>query len=180
MKNMRTTARSIDSPVNFANPAESRRARVVVADGSDDYLAAVMGLLEFHDVIDLIGRASNFEETIQLVVNHQPELVLIDLEMPLSSLAIPAIILCSRSSPKVVGMCDEEMCDGEAAPLQPLDVIASVNALIHKSRLRQDFLPLIDELFGGAVALGPVFAPPELDANNNQPRPSVQLSRTAH
>ena len=45
---------------------ESQRLRLIVADGTPRYLETVRNLSEFHAIADLLGRAANFEETIQL------------------------------------------------------------------------------------------------------------------
>jgi len=52
----------------MAPECENPRLSVIVADGSPRYLDTVCKVLEFHEVVDLVGRAANFEETIQLVV----------------------------------------------------------------------------------------------------------------
>jgi DNA-binding NarL/FixJ family response regulator len=137
-----------------ANCHATHRLRVLVADGSPDAMSVVLSLLEFHHIVDLIGRASNFEETIQLVVNQYPDLVLIDLEMPLANLALPAIVLTARSSVKVMGMYS-----GVSIPLQPLDILTSVDALIHKDCLAAEFLTVVDELYNGLAVFSPLPSP---------------------
>ena len=64
---------------------ENRRLRLIVADGTPGYLDTVRNVLEFHDIVDLLGRAANFEETIHLTVNLRPDLILLDMEMPWQS-----------------------------------------------------------------------------------------------
>jgi chemotaxis response regulator CheB len=125
-----------------ANSGARRHLRVVVADGSSLATTVVLSLLEHNELMDLIGRAANFEETIQLVVNHQPDAVLIDLEMSLANVAIPVIILSSCSSVKIVGVCA-----GETFLLRHLDMIAMVNALVHKERLREEFATVMEALY---------------------------------
>jgi DNA-binding NarL/FixJ family response regulator len=137
-------------------------------------MAVVLALLEFHELVDLIGRAANFEETIELVVNHQPDLVLIDLEMPLANLAIPAIILSTRTSVRVLGMCA-----GEASRRESLDALTSLNALLHKSRLRQEFLPVVEALYNGTATLNPISSPTDLDEDVGPGR-FWQNSKTTH
>ena len=49
---------------------ENPRVRMIVADGTPKYLETIRSVLDFHDIADLLGRAVNFEETIQLVKIH--------------------------------------------------------------------------------------------------------------
>jgi DNA-binding NarL/FixJ family response regulator len=102
----------------------------------------ILALLELHNVVDLIGRAANFEETIELVVNHQPDLVLVDLDIPLVNLVIPAIILCRCAAVKVVGLSQGVF------PSHANDPLMAVDALIHKQDLYHDLLPVIRALYG--------------------------------
>lgn len=48
---------------------EIQRLKLIIADGTPRYLDTVRNVLEFHDIVDLLGRAATFEETIQLAVN---------------------------------------------------------------------------------------------------------------
>jgi DNA-binding NarL/FixJ family response regulator len=171
---MRTSVEATNSKQSSSHAMETRRLRIVVADGSPQHMAVVLAVLEFHELVDLIGRSANFEETIELVVNHQPDLVLIDLEMPLASLAIPAIILSTRASIRILGMCS-----GEASSRESLDVLTSLNALLHKSRLRQEFLPVVEALYSGTATLNPISSPKDLDEDLG-PDCFWQNSKTTH
>lgn len=126
---------------NPTNREMTRRFRVVVADASLDFMAVVLCLLEFHDAIDLIGRASHFEDVVQLVVSQGPDLVLLDLDMPLASLAIPAMILAARSPMRIIGMRS-----GETAPLTPIESLTTMDALVHKEHLRDEFLAVLQSV----------------------------------
>jgi DNA-binding NarL/FixJ family response regulator len=155
---MQVAAEHSRSRIAVADLGEPRRLRVVVADGSSLSMTVVLSLLEYHELVDMIGRVANFEEMIQLVANHQPDLVLIDLDMPLANLAIPAIILCAHSSVKIVGMCT-----GETIPSQHLDMVTTVNALIHKERLSEEFATVVDALYSGGPALNAISLPRKVD-----------------
>jgi DNA-binding LytR/AlgR family response regulator len=118
---------------------ESPRLSVIVADGSPRYLDTVCKVLEFHDMVDLVGRAANFEETIQLVVTLRPDLVLMDIEMPSAMLAIAAIITTVADA-HIVGMFTG------CIPLDAAGLVPAVNAFIDKARLRNEFLPLLQAM----------------------------------
>ena len=124
-------------------PSGDYRLRVVVADASLHYMETVWVLLELHEIVDLLGRAANFEETIQLVVNHQPDLVLLDLDIPLANLIIPAIILSTNAPVRVVGMSAVASFRSHAD-----DVLMAVHAVLHKEHLLREFVPVVGALYG--------------------------------
>ena len=123
--------------------ADVARIRAVVVDGSPTYLQAVCALLDFHEIVDLVGRAANFNESLQLVVDLRPDLILVDLNMPCVDFLIALMVLSGDASDmKVVAMCHEE-----SIPLQAPSLILNVNAFIHKARIRQEFLSVFRALF---------------------------------
>jgi CheY-like chemotaxis protein len=128
---------------------ENRRLSLIVADGTPRYLETVRNVLEFHDIVDLLGRAANFEETIQLVVNLRPDLVLMDIEMPSAMVAIAAVI-STGADVQFVGMFNA------CIPLHGSALILSVSAFIDKARLCNDFLPVLEALIRCRTASGPL------------------------
>ena len=42
--------------------AEPARVRAILVDGSPEYPAVAMALLDFHEVVDLVGRAASTED----------------------------------------------------------------------------------------------------------------------
>ena len=52
---------------------EAQRLSAVVADGSARYLDTVCAIEEFHEIVDLVGRATNFEESIELALDFRPD-----------------------------------------------------------------------------------------------------------
>lgn len=133
---MRTEIDRSEGRVNLAPAYESPRLSVIVADGTPEYLQTVRNVSDCHDIVDLVGRSANFEETIELVVNLRPDLVLMDIEMPSAMVAIAAIIL-TVADVHIVGMF--EGC----IPLDSTAVVLAVNAFIDKTRLRNELLPLL-------------------------------------
>jgi len=123
---MKGATDQVDALGSFAYTRKDCRLRVILADGSVECMDTILALLELRSVVDLIGRAANFEETIELVVNHQPDLVLVDLDIPLVNLVIPAIILCRAAAVKVVGLSQGVF------PSHANDPLMAVDALIHK------------------------------------------------
>ena len=152
---------------------ENQRLRLIVADGTPRYLETVRNLSEFHGIVDLLGRAANFEETIQLAVNLRPDLVLIDVEMPSAMVAIAAII-ATATDVQIVGMFDA------CIPLQAPALILSVSAFIDKARLRNDLLPVLHGLIRGRAASGPLGRLPQFhaDIKGRRTELSFQLKRS--
>jgi CheY-like chemotaxis protein len=128
---------------------EKRRWRMIIADGTPRYLHTVRNVLEFHDRVDLLGRAANFEETIQLVANLRPDLVLMDIEMPSAMVAIAAII-STGADVQIVGMFNAGI------PLHAPGLILSVSAFIDKARLCNDFLLVLHGLLRGRAPSRPL------------------------
>jgi DNA-binding NarL/FixJ family response regulator len=139
---MRSPTDQIETFSEFSCTSGNDRLRVIVADGSLHYMETVLALLEFHAIVDLIGRAASFEEAIQLVVNHQPDLVLIDLDMSLATLAIPAIILSARATVKIIGMSADPFSS------HAVDILMAVDAIIQRQNLWREFLPVVGALYG--------------------------------
>jgi DNA-binding NarL/FixJ family response regulator len=152
---MRAATDQIDPCRSFARTRGDSRLRVIVADGSLQYMESVLAVLELHAIVDLTGRAANFEEIIELVVTHQPDVVLVDLDMPFVNLIVPAVILSTRAAVKVVGMYDV------ALPSHVHRVLTILDALIRKEDLRQEFLPLLGALWGWPQPVSPISVQPD-------------------
>ncbi|TVR74072.1 MAG: DNA-binding response regulator [Sphaerobacteraceae bacterium] len=56
--------------------------RVIVADDHDLFREGLRQLLENVPAIEVVGEACDGQEAIQLVMNHQPDVVLMDINMP--------------------------------------------------------------------------------------------------
>src|SRR6266567_4850839 len=139
---MRAAIEAIELCKSVARNPAARKVRVVVVDGSPQYLAVICSLLDLHELVDIIGRAANCGEAIQLAVNLQPDLVLMDIEMPFANQAVATIILSGAiSHMKFVGMCA-----ANSISLRAPSVILAFSALIHKARLPQELCSVLDAL----------------------------------
>lgn len=150
---MRAAIETIERCRSFVGTPAACRVRVVVVDGSPQYLKVVCALLDLHEIVDVIGRAANYDEAIQLALSLQPDLVLMDIAMPFANLVVAVIILSDALSPmKVVGMCSADSIELEAP-----SAILAFNALIHKAHLRQGLCSVLDALdcYPGASDLMP-------------------------
>src|SRR5713101_3785599 len=139
---MRAAIEAIELCQSVARNPAARKVRVVVVDGSPQYLAVICSLLDLHELVDIIGRAASFDEAIQLAVNLQPDLVLMDIEIPLANLAVATIILSGAiSRMKIIGMCA-----ANPLSLRAPSVILAFSALIRKGSLRQELCSVLDAL----------------------------------
>jgi DNA-binding NarL/FixJ family response regulator len=78
----------------------SRRKRALVVDDSATILHALCTLLEHHNVVEIVGRAESGLETMDRVQELQPELVLLDADMPGMS-GLRTALLLSQVHPKI-------------------------------------------------------------------------------
>jgi len=127
---------------------EAERLSVVVADGSSRCLDTVSAVLEFEEIVDLVGRAATFEATIELAVRLRPDLVLMDIDMPSANLAVAAMLLAAPDT-KLLGIAA-----ADSLALDAPSVILSFSALLHQSRLREEFLPVLDALYSYPATFG--------------------------
>jgi CheY-like chemotaxis protein len=149
-KRMRILELASESRRHLPFAPKAQRLSVVVADGSTRYLNTVCALEEFHEIVDLVGRATNFEETIELALDFRPDLVLMDIEMASAHVAMAAILLTTAET-KIIGVSA-----ADSIPLESPSLILSFSALLHQSRLREQFLPALNALYRYPASLGPV------------------------
>ncbi|MDZ5473920.1 response regulator transcription factor [Bacillus sp. 31A1R] len=56
--------------------------RIVIAEDQQMLLGALGSLLNLEDDMEVVGKASNGEEAVSLVHQHQPDICIMDIEMP--------------------------------------------------------------------------------------------------
>ncbi len=125
---------------------DGRRIRTLVADDSLTALQAMCSLLKRQPGIELVGTAHDGCEAVEVVRNLQPELVLLDVQMPVMD-GIEAATQVKRDSPEtriiMVTVHDtpevRQACHDSGA-----------HAFIAKERLDQEFPAILRQLFGPA------------------------------
>jgi DNA-binding NarL/FixJ family response regulator len=81
------------------------RIRVLLADDQALFLEGLQALLEAHADIDIVGTASNGEEAVALCASLVPDVVLMDLRMPvLGGVAATLRLSAARSPCKVIAL----------------------------------------------------------------------------
>src|SRR5690625_992052 len=59
--------------------------RIVIAEDQSLLLGALGSLLDLEEDMKVVGKASNGEEAIKLVHKHNPDICMMDIEMPIKS-----------------------------------------------------------------------------------------------
>jgi DNA-binding NarL/FixJ family response regulator len=139
---MTTAVQIVPAKVAVVGPDRARKLRVALADASEEHRKIVLALLDLHERVDLVGRATNLDEVTWLVTNQRADLLVLDLDMHLANLIVPAVVLSSRIQVKIIGLCIDETIS-----FRHLNCITGVNVLTHRSRFQQEFLSVIDKLY---------------------------------
>jgi DNA-binding NarL/FixJ family response regulator len=87
--------------------------RVIVADDQQIMREGLVALLELLDDIEVVGDAGNGEHVIRLVQEHQPDVVLMDLKMPVMD-GIEATSEITRNHPGVAVLVLTTYADGDS------------------------------------------------------------------
>lgn len=119
--------------------------KVVLVDDSDAFARAATALLERNSRIEVLALANCGEQALELVRQHRPDLVLMDLNLPgIDGLEATRRIKALPASPKVLAMTLEDFAGREAAALR-----AGADAFLPKSDLGTELYTLIDRMFPG-------------------------------
>ncbi len=79
-------------------PVPYARKKTLVVDDSETILHAICTLLEYHDVVEVAGRAESGRQTIDTVLELKPDLILMDADMPGMS-GLRTALLLSQMAP---------------------------------------------------------------------------------
>ena len=133
----------IDFPEGLQPVSRRRRPRVVVVDDSPNYQEIVCTLIEMDDMVDIIGRAGNGADAIQTVAHLRPDLLIMDVEMPLVD-GLAAAQFLSRHFPRTVIM----LMSGDNSQLRRNACSESgARAFIFKPNFREEFLRALERVF---------------------------------
>jgi CheY-like chemotaxis protein len=90
----------LQASARTVRPLPPRRKRTLVVDDSTTILHAICTLLEHYKVVEIIGRAESGPETVDRIIELQPELVLLDADMPGMS-GLRTALLISQMHPEI-------------------------------------------------------------------------------
>jgi len=84
----------------------THRCRVLLVDDHERMRQALRQLLESYDDLEVIGEAPDGEEAILRVASCQPDIILMDINMPkMNGIEATAIINKSWSDTAIIGLC---------------------------------------------------------------------------
>jgi CheY-like chemotaxis protein len=138
------TARNvIEFPELLQPVSREGRKRVVVVDDSPNYQEIVCTLIEMDDLVDIVGRASNGADAIQSIAHLKPDLLVMDVEMPLVD-GLAAAKFLSRHFPSTVIM----LMSGDNSRQRRVACFESgALAFIFKPNFREEFLRALERVF---------------------------------
>jgi DNA-binding NarL/FixJ family response regulator len=117
-----------------------RRLRIVVADDSPTFLEVICALLELDEEVDVIARVENGLGALEVVADLQPDLVLMDVEMPHLDGLTAAMLIAERSPLTTI-----VLMSSEDSPELRMDCRAfGADRFIYKPDLRNEF-PIVLE-----------------------------------
>jgi CheY-like chemotaxis protein len=119
------------------------KVRALVVDDSSDYLEVICAVLEMDDSVDVVGRASNGAEAIRAISYLQPDLVLMDVQMPVvDGLAAASFISKHHETVAIVLMSAEDSLFRRTECF-----VSGARAFIAKTKFRKEFRRVLHWLF---------------------------------
>src|SRR5918998_3624793 len=96
-----------------------KRTRVLLCDDTEDILLLMSMELGFHDDIEVVGAAHNGREAVELAERLQPDVVILDLAMPVMGglEALPRILEVARTKVIVLSGLDASNVASQALEL---------------------------------------------------------------
>ncbi len=112
-----------------------RRIEVVVVDDLTGYLEILAELHRFDDVVDVVGRATNIADALELIVTVEPDLVIVNMAAPSAdSLTLARFVHTCFPDVTVV------MLSVTNSPhLRATCLISGAKAFIHKPDFQSEF-----------------------------------------
>ena len=116
--------------------------RVLVADDHELTRLSLKLALATQSNIQLVGIAKNGQEAVEMVKNHEPDVIILDLQMPVMDgwLASSQI---KQINPQTQIIAYSAMEEAQAAAMNPA---ACVDAFCRKDTNTQDLISLVKEL----------------------------------
>jgi two-component system nitrate/nitrite response regulator NarL len=129
---------------------------VLLADDTPIMRTAIRHLLDEQPEIELVGEASNFDQTIELTQALKPQVVIFDLHMPHdeSRLTMSEVRYCLQSSAVWILAISVWNDDDTRALARSF----GANALLDKLRLTQELIPTVMNLAAAPAVTAGCFA----------------------
>jgi DNA-binding NarL/FixJ family response regulator len=119
-----------------------QRTRVVVVDDSPEFLEVICGLLRLEDSLEVAGTANDGTGAIQLASELQPEIMLMDVNMPFMN-GLKAALVLSQHFPqiKVILMSSDDSLATRIACKS-----SGAHALVYKPAFRAQFFHALEKV----------------------------------
>jgi DNA-binding NarL/FixJ family response regulator len=130
------------SSLDQAPLIQENKIKVVIVDDSAHYLEALWSLLEFEDLVEVIGAGRSGMEAVSAVADLDPDLILMDVHMqPMSGPAAAMIISGMYPRTKVILMSSEDSQQIRAECFS-----CGAHSFVSKVNFRKEFPIAIDQL----------------------------------
>jgi DNA-binding NarL/FixJ family response regulator len=124
------------------NPGNSR-IRTLVADDSRTALQSICRYLEFEGNFEIVATATDGLQLLNLAARYRPDLVLVDLSMPMIS-GLEATIELRKAFPKLRIIIFTEL---SGLPLQDQCVRCGADGFVEKSQMPEKLMEEVRKLF---------------------------------
>lgn len=119
------------------DPSMAQKIRVLIADDSEDARAGLRALLSTWGEIEIVGEAATGQEALDLAATEQPDVVLIDMQMPIMD-GVEATRLIKARFP-TIGVIVLTMYSAYRTKA----MAAGADAFFSKTALPDEWLPLL-------------------------------------
>jgi CheY-like chemotaxis protein len=130
------------------------RIRTMVVEDSPEAMRALTNLLETHSLIECVATARDGHEGLERVEQYEPDLVLVDMEMP----GLDGLALVARLRKKFPGMRLVVVSAHEGHGWQQLSQSHGADAFVTKRRLPIALAELLQRLFPDGAEVGTAIA----------------------
>ena len=122
-----------------SKPSHSDRIKVLLVEDHSLTLKVLREIIESYDDLSIVGEAVNGEEAILLAAKHKPDVVLMDIHLPiLSGIAASTMIKVNNPFVAVIALTAGDPCEDEKAM-----TIAGATAVINKGSVVNALHPAI-------------------------------------
>ena len=144
-------SRTIDPPRPARHAqAAPLKSRVIIADDQRLFAESLMTVLSEDERVEVVGIAANGEEAVKLVSELEPDVVLMDLKMPvMDGLEATRRIRATGSSAQIVVLTGTETSIGTQDAID-----AGANAFLRKERSVEELRQVFLEVASLAAVLG--------------------------
>jgi DNA-binding NarL/FixJ family response regulator len=123
-----------------------QRIRTVIADDSPLTVRTISRCLQVEPAVQVVGTASNGAEALKMVEELQPDLVLLDLQMPrMNGLQVASWVTAEFPATRVVIITGLDV-----SPLAPKLSEMGVHSIIAKQDLTEQLPELVHQILGVA------------------------------